>query len=85
MTGNEVPTDQALRRNIQKRVLSLEQEQVYKRFNRYTPPVANTKRFNRGGVTPHSNVVVPASLRKGHRKHGNNNNEYVTLLPHFLA
>ncbi|KAK0193667.1 acid protease [Armillaria mellea] len=70
MTGRQAPSDAELRRNLEKRVASLENDPIYKRYHRYTPP-ENSKRFNRDGVSgSHVNAVVS---RKHHNNQGNNN------------
>ncbi|KAK0485092.1 acid protease [Armillaria novae-zelandiae] len=70
MTGRQAPSDAELRRNLEKRVASLENDPVYKRYHKYTPP-GNSKRFNRDGVSgSRVNAVVS---RKHHHNQGNNN------------
>ncbi|KAF9046830.1 aspartic peptidase A1 [Hymenopellis radicata] len=50
MTGNAVPTDDDLRRNLEKRVASLADDPLFKRYNPYIPPALNEKRYNRAGT-----------------------------------
>ncbi|KAG7451050.1 aspartic peptidase A1 [Guyanagaster necrorhizus] len=69
MTGRQGPSDDELRRNLERRVASLENDPVYKRYNRFIPP-GNSKRFNREGVKDSRvNAVV---TRNKHNKSNNN-------------
>lgn len=70
MTGRQAPSDAELRRNLEKRVASLENDPVYKRYHRYTPP-GNSKRFNRDGVSG-SRVNAVVGRKHSHNKGSNN-------------
>lgn len=75
MTGRQAPSDAELRRNLEKRVASLENDPVYKRYHRYIPP-GNSKRFNRDGVSgSRVNAVVG---RKHHHNQSNNGSTTAT-------
>ncbi|KAK0450070.1 acid protease [Armillaria borealis] len=70
MTGRQAPSDAELRRNLEKRVASLENDPVYKRYHRYTPP-GNSKRFNRDGVSG-SRVNAVVGRKHSHNQGSNN-------------
>ncbi|KAK0469910.1 acid protease [Desarmillaria tabescens] len=71
MTGRQAPSDAELRRNLERRVASLENDPVFKRYHRYIPP-GNSKRFNREGVSgSRVNAIVG---RKHNHNQGNNAN-----------
>ncbi len=82
MTGNAVPTDEVLRRNLEKRVATLADDPLFKRYNPYVPPALNEKRYNRAG-TGRVQAVSPVSLHRGHHHHGGNGNNNGSVIPHF--
>ncbi|KAK0204685.1 acid protease [Desarmillaria ectypa] len=71
MTGRQAPSDVELRRNLERRVALLENDPVYKRYNRYIPP-GNSKRFNRNGVSG-SRVNAVVDRNQHHHTQSNNN------------
>ncbi|KIY68381.1 acid protease [Cylindrobasidium torrendii FP15055 ss-10] len=63
MSGREAPSNDALRRNLERRVAMLQEDQVYKRFNVWRPNTDDAENDKRGLIrVGHSNVVVPAAF-----------------------